>query len=293
MKFCFHILLIFFIPFFSSCAEDDEDLQYETDGYKMVLFGNSFFRPYAQKFSEMALDAGFDNHNAVIISRGGENGNPFNLWNDSTTAEHMEIKQALDEGNIDVLGMVAGLLQENPTDGYRDWIEYALVNNPDITVFFSIIQPDFPDDWDSITTELGYSSIQEAYDNMVNIRKDSLINKLRVEFPENNIFSIPTGQATFTLYQLQKDSLLLDSISYRGNRENSLFTDEKGHQGDIIINTGALMWLESIYSIDLDENDYETGFNTDLHSIAQGILDSYNQNLNYLNEFYQQVKWER
>ena len=33
-----------------------------------------------------------------------------------------------------------------------------------------------------------------------------------------------------------------------------------------------------IYSVDLDENDYETGFNTDLHSIAQDILDSYNQN---------------
>ena len=64
---------------------------------------------------------------------------------------------------------------------------------------------------------------------MVNIRKDSLVNKLRLEFPVNNIFSIPTGQATFTLYQLQKDSLLLDDISYRGNRENSLFTDEKGH----------------------------------------------------------------
>ena len=27
----------------------------------------------------------------------------------------------------------------------------------------------------------------------------------------------------------------------------------KGHQGDIIINTGALMWLESIYaSVNLD-----------------------------------------
>ena len=38
------------------------------------------------------------------------------------------------------------------------------------------------------------------------------------------------------------------------------------------------MWLESIYNINLDENDYETGFNTDLHSIAQDILDSYNQN---------------
>ena len=278
MKFCFYIFLIFLITFLSSCAEDDEDLQYQTDGHKMVLFGNSFFRPYAQKFSEMALDAGFDNHNAVIINRGGENGNPFNLWNDSTTMEHMEIKQALDEGNIDVLGMVAGLLQENPTDGYRDWIEYALVNNPDITVYLSMIPPYFPDDWDSIATESGYSSVQYAYDNFLNIIKDSLVNNLRVEFSANDIFSIPSGQATLTLYQLQKDGLLLDSISYKGNRENSLFIDETGHQGDIIINTGALMWLESIYSVDLDENDYETGFNTDLHFIAQDILDSYNQN---------------
>ena len=79
----------------------------------------------------------------MIINRGGENGNPFNLWNDSTTAEHMEIKQALDEGNIDVLGMVAGLLQENPTDGYKDWIEYALVNNPDITVFDPLLNLTF------------------------------------------------------------------------------------------------------------------------------------------------------
>ena len=58
MKFCFHILLIFSIPFLSSCAEDDEDLQ-------------------------------------------------------------------------------------NETDGYRDWIEYALVNNPDITVFFPLFNLTF------------------------------------------------------------------------------------------------------------------------------------------------------
>ena len=49
MKFCFHILLIFSIPFLSSCAEDDEDLQNETDGYKMVLFGHNFFLDHMLK----------------------------------------------------------------------------------------------------------------------------------------------------------------------------------------------------------------------------------------------------
>ena len=209
MKFCFHILLIFFIPFLSSCAGDDENLQYETDGYKMVLVGHSFFRPYAEKFNEIALDAGFDNHDGVVVSHGGETGSPVNLWSDSTLSQHRLIKEELNKGGVDVLGMSADILLENPTDGYKDWI---------------------------------------------------------------------TGQATLTLYELQRDSLLLDDILYRGNREYSLFTDELGHQGDIIINTGALMWLESIYNINLDENDYETGFNTDLHSIAQDILDSYNQN---------------
>ena len=134
--------------------------------------------------------------------------------------------------------------------------------------------------WRILLSENEEKNFYTAKDNdsFLNFRKDSLVDVLRADFPENKIFSIPTGQATLTLYELQRDSLLLDDILYRGNREYSLFADEIGHQGDIIINTGALMWLESIYSVDLDENDYETGFNTDLHSIAQDILDSYNQN---------------
>ena len=160
---------------------------------------------------------------------------------------------------------------------YKNNPEYKIAANDIID--FRLYTNDGFEVIDMVSQSSSNSSIlNQANIIQYNIRKDSLVNKLRLEFPVNNIFSIPTGQATFTLYQLQKDSLLLDDISYRGNRENSLFTDEKGHQGDIIINTGALMWLESIYSVDLDENDYETGFNTDLHSIAQDILDSYNQN---------------
>ena len=44
-----------------------------------------------------------------------------------------------------------------------------------------------------------------------------------------------------------------------------------GHQGNIIVETGSLVWLNSIYNVDLITNDYETGFNTDLHEIANDI----------------------
>ena len=63
------------------------------------------------------------------------------LWSDSTLSQHRLIKEELNKGGVDVLGMSADILLENPTDGYKG-IEYALTNNPDITVFLSMILQD-------------------------------------------------------------------------------------------------------------------------------------------------------
>ena len=71
------------------------------------------------------------------------------------------------------------------------------------------------------------------------------------------------------------DSLLLDQINMFGSRENSIFTDQKGHQGDIVRETGGLVWLNSLYNVDLSANNYETGFNTDLHEIAIDIINNH------------------
>ena len=57
--------------------------------------------------------------------------------------------QQIDQrGNLDFFGMTAGKLPENPTDGFKEWIEYALQSNPNITIFLSIPPIDFPEDWD-------------------------------------------------------------------------------------------------------------------------------------------------
>ena len=76
------------------------------------------------------------------------------------------------------------------------------------------------------------------------------------------------------------DNELLDQISRFGPNTTSLFVDDKGHQGDIIIKTGSLLWLKSIYNVDLSTNTYETGFNTDLHDIANNIYSNHDTEYN-------------
>lgn len=251
-----------------------------TEGYRMLLMGNSFFRPYAENLDVMAIDAGFVNHNSTIVIRGGENGRAINFWNDSTSIEHSLIKSALDEGGIDYLGMTSGHDTVNRIEGFQFWIDYALQNNPNITIFISLAPFDYPagdpngtrPDWDTFAADNGFSSIQELFDFYINeILHNEIVDQLRAEFPTTKIFTIPTGWATYNLYQMNIDSLLLDQIDMFGSSASSIFVDSKGHQGDIVKKTGGLVWLNSIYNIDLSTFNFETGFNTDLHEIANDI----------------------
>ena len=181
---------------FLSCNTDDEPLVENQQGYNMLLIGNSFFKPYAEKLDDLAIRAGFENHNSTRITRGGDNGRPINFWNDSNSNEHLQIKAVLDQGNIDVFGMTAGNEPEDRTEGHRAWINYALQNNPNITIFIAIPQIDFPADWQQRAQEYGFDTIQELNDYFVNgIVHNEMVDILRAEFPSTKIFTIPTGWA--------------------------------------------------------------------------------------------------
>lgn len=77
------------------------------------------------------------------------------------------------------------------------------------------------------------------------------------------------------LAQMQQDELLEDDIALFGAKPTSIFTDDKGHQGQIVIEAGTLVWLASIYGDDLASNTYETGFETDLHGVAIEIMNNH------------------
>ena len=282
IKFC---VLLFMI----SCTKENISSQDESTGYNMLLIGNSFFKPYADHLNNLAFEANLIEHSSVIVKRGGELGRPINLWNDSNTEEHQLIKSTLDQGNIEVFGMTSGydIDSENPTEGHSAWIQYALQNNPNIIIFIAIGSFDFPNgdsnstrpDWDTFASDNGFNSIQEFYDYYINemIHKE-IVDELRLEFPSTKIFTIPTGWATKNLAQMNLDNELLDDISMVGPKSSSIFTDEKGHQGQIVIETGTMIWLNSIYNVDLSSFNYDTGFTTDLHAIAQDIIDSHDSN---------------
>ena len=284
------LLLIALTFMLSSCNNDDEiTLPQETQGYNMLLIGNSFFRPYADHLNNLASYANLNEHSSTIVKRGGENGRPINLWNDSNTEEHQLIKATLDQGNLDYFGMTSGydFDSENPTEGHSAWIQYALQKNPNIIIFIAIGSFDFPNgdsnstrpDWDTFASDNGFNSIQEFYDYYINkvIHKE-IVDELRLEFPSTKIFTIPTGWATKNLAQMNLDNELLDDISMVGPKSSSIFTDEKGHQGQIVIETGTMIWLNSIYNVDLSSFNYDTGFTTDLHSISQDIINNHDPN---------------
>jgi hypothetical protein len=272
-------LFILNVMLLTACNKEETPQPIQTQGYNMLLIGNSFFKPYAEKLDDLSILAGFENHNSTRITRGGENGRPINFWNDSNTSEHQQIKATLNQGNIDIFGMTAGHEPEDPTEGHRAWINYALQNNPNITIFIAIPQIDFPADWEQRAQEYGFETIQELYDYFVNdIVHHQMVDQLRIEFPSTKIFTIPTGWTSVNLDQMNENNELLDDISRFGPQANSLFVDSKGHQGDIIRETGTMLWLSSIYGVNLSNFNYDTGFNTNLHEIAKQITESHDSN---------------
>ena len=152
----------------------------------MLLMGNSFFKPYAERFSELAIDADFLEHQDNLVFRGGDNGTPIGLWTNEGT--NTEIKQILDSGNIEILGMTWYLNEDNPLSGFTEWIDYALQNNPNIKIFVSIPPIDFPADWQQRAEDYGYNNIRDLYEHVVSdLTHKAVIDQLRELYPSTEI----------------------------------------------------------------------------------------------------------
>ena len=86
-----------------------------------------------------------------------------------------------------------------PHPRLQEWIHYALENNPNIDIGISLPMIDFPADWDTTAQALGFNDIHNLYPFVIDFRHTNVIDSLRLEFPEVNIFSIPTGWAGIKL----------------------------------------------------------------------------------------------
>ncbi|MDG2036340.1 MAG: hypothetical protein P8J42_06990 [Pseudomonadales bacterium] len=232
-------------------------------GYNSLFIGHSFFVPFAYGMPLYTAQAGITDHTQTVVFSGGASGAPQALWEDAAHAA--EIKAVLDVGDVELFAMTyAG---EYPTtEGYINWINYALDKNPNTRIAVAMPWIDFPAIYNATD-----------YANTLNLSHDvvwrNFIAELSALYPTTDIFSIPHGLAAVELRLLFDANNLPDIDFLTGDKSNSLFVDTKGHAGDMLKALGRLIWLGVIYDVDLASLDYDLGYTTDLKAIAQTIID--------------------
>ena len=245
------------------------------EGKKVLYIGHSFGRPFARELSSFVEMAGIDSHVQEIVFRGGPNGSPQSLWEDPKVRE--EIQNILAEGDTDLLVMICcseNFLESRQSDwAVENWIDYALSVNPDTDFALALPWPDYPEDYEN--NEAYSERIIEAHASAWH----PFVDGLRDLYPQSEIQSIFHGRAAIELRGLFELGSLPEISEMTSKRPPGIFTDRKGHAGQILLDLGTLIWLGTIYDIDM--NDFSVSelkingesYETDLVAIAKEILD--------------------
>ena len=239
------------------------------DGMQIVFMGHSFFVPYARLMPEYAANAGIAGHSQTVVFSGGSSGAPEALWNNAS--KKLAITNALDTGDVEQLCMTYH--PDYPgTTGYVHWINYALGKNP--STRFCIALPWIPQP--SAFTDEVYAAIWEAYQPSWS----TFIEELRSLFPNTDIYSIPYGQSAVELRGHYTAGDLPEITAMQGAKATSIFKDNLGHPGAILIDQGILVWLRAIYGVDLTNYSYGPTYSIDLKTIARSIMDGHDPDYN-------------
>lgn len=231
-------------------------------GFNSLFIGHSFFRPFAEGMPDYSGAAGITGHTQTIVFSGGATGAPQALWENAS--KRNAIQAVLDEGDVELFGMTYH--PSYPTlEGYINWIDYALAQNPNTR--FALALP-----W---ATSPGATPAQAWADGWMAAHASvwhDLIDALRALYPGVEIYCIPYGQSAGELRLLFAENNLPDVQNLSGSAATSIFSDSFGHPGHILRDLGRLVWLNAIYDVDLTTYAYGPAYTTDLYMLAQSIM---------------------
>jgi hypothetical protein len=235
------------------------------EGFNSLFIGHSFFRPFAEGMPFHAEQAGVVGHTQSTVTAGGANGAPQALWEDA--AKRAQIQAILDGGDVELFGMTYH--PDYPTsEGYENWISYALARNPNTRIALALPWGTDPESTSAATYasawHLGHSTAWH-----------DLIDYLRLLYPGVEISCIPYGQSALELRLLFAGGNLPDVDFLVSATGEAIYVDSLGHADDILVELGRLVWLNAIYDVDLTTYGYEPGYITDLKRIAQAIMDAH------------------
>jgi hypothetical protein len=241
-------------------------------GHRALLMGHSFFNPFSVALPGDAVRAGFDDHDQAAFMSGGSGGAPLSFWNNEAQSD--AIKMALDEGGFTLLGMTYYPLQENGVSiddnlqGYSNWIDHALRENSDFSVFIGM-------PWGRNADSLTYWEFLEEW-IPGHEEVHGFIDSLRQEFPELDIYCVPYGLAVMELNKRFEAGRIPDLVGEVGDAGNHMFTDSLGHPGSMVEDLVRLVWLRAIYAVDLESYDHNYNYETDLVALANLVMNRHN-----------------
>ena len=245
-----------------------------SEDYNVLYIGHSFGRRFAELLEDYSQTAGITNHTAYAQFSGGVSGAPDALWSDETDSER--IKEFLDTGEIDVLIMICCSIEFMETGLQSDeaiwnFTDYALNKNPDTRIGLSMIWKDYPGQYENASEHRNGSGF--LYESWVR-----LASNLSADYPNADIFTFHHGAVAYELRDMFETGQLDEDIGQLiGGKPTSVFTDEKGHAGQITIDTGTLIWLHAVHGVEPMEMPEFTQWNTDIRLIAESLLNESNQ----------------
>ncbi len=238
---------------------------FRSTGFNLLGIGHSFFRPFMDGLPNLASQAGIPNHAQTKFTAGGANGAPQAWW--ENPSRRAAIQAVLDTGNVELFGMTYEPTYPT-TEGYENWIDYALSKNPDTRFFIALPWLDRPQNYDAQT----YAN---AWLGFHSTAWHAFIDTLRGLYPGVEIYCIPYGQSALELRNLFAAGSLPDVSSLIGSTSQGIFTDSKGHAGAILRDLGRLVWLNAIYGVDVEDDSLDPGYIVDLQGIARQIMDAH------------------
>ncbi len=249
-----------------------EEQQPQTKGYNCLFMGHSFFAPIANAFESYPARAGFNEHEQMVVFRGGPNGSPGALWN-NRSPQVEKAKAALELGEIDLLALTYYPLKST-IDDYRKWIDLALEGNSEMIFVIHFPWPRYKD------------RTLEQYEFVNRLKLSYLLwvmKELKDEYPGTDFRCIQQGRWMIGLWEAFEEGKLseISVVKRTGfqDRDECLFRDTLGHGGMIPIEFGALLWLATIYEVDLEEYDLKTNIDFDVKSLAKQIYETESEGL--------------
>ena len=242
----------------------------EAENYNVLYIGHSFGRIFAQTLQDYAHIAGFDNHSQFIEMSGGASGAPDALWEDNGHREN--IKDYLDTGEIDVLIMICCSIEFIESGGQSDqaiwnFTDYALENNPDTRIGLALPWKDYPADYDDADEYRNNSN--ETYESW-----ERLASNLSSDYSGADVFTFHHGAVAYELREMFEGGHLDGDVEELiGPKATSIFTDSKGHAGEMMIDTGTLIWLHAVHGVEPSSMPESNDYNTDIRVIAQNLLE--------------------